>query len=404
MRIQKSPSASATRAWSAVVAMSTTAFALVAAEFMPVSLLTPIATDLGVSEGAAGQAISVAAAFALATSLVITALAGSMDRKRILLSLAGLMIASGIVVAVSTSYTTFMAGRVLIGIAIGGFWSMSAATAMRLVSPDRVPRALAIVNGGNALATVVAAPLGSALGEVIGWRGAFASIVPIAVIAWIWLFVCLPAMKVEKGQRGAANPFLLMKRRPIALGMLAVSLFFMGQFSMFTYLRPFLESAVKVNSATLSTMLFVIGISGLVGTFVIGRPLRAAMYPTLAAIPVVMAVIVFALLATTQSPMLIGLLLGAWGLVATAAPVGWWTWVSVSLAKDAEAGGGLMVAVVQFAIALGAVLGGVLFDVMGYHATFALSIGLLLLSAGMTGLAWRATVTVSDEPASALPR
>lgn len=66
-----------------------------------------------------------------------------------------------------------MVGRALIGVVVGGFWSMSAATAMRLVPEQDVPRALAIFNSGNALATVVAAPLGSYLGSIVGWRGAF---------------------------------------------------------------------------------------------------------------------------------------------------------------------------------------------------------------------------------------
>src|SRR3546814_8306973 len=78
-----------------------------------------------------------------------------------------------------------MAGRALIGVAIGGFWSLSAATAMRLVPDDQIPRALAIVNGGNALATVVAAPLGSFLGQIIGWRGALFCIVPVAATALV---------------------------------------------------------------------------------------------------------------------------------------------------------------------------------------------------------------------------
>lgn len=143
-----------TPAWGAVLAMSLGAFALVASEFMPVSLLTPIATDLDISEGQAGQAISVSGAFALFTSLFISSLAGRLDRKVLLLSLTLLMIVSGTVVAFSPNYETFMIGRALIGVAIGGFWSMSAATAMRLVPSHQVPRALAILNGGNALATL----------------------------------------------------------------------------------------------------------------------------------------------------------------------------------------------------------------------------------------------------------
>jgi predicted MFS family arabinose efflux permease len=138
--------------WGAVLAMSLGAFVLVASEFMPVSLLTPIAADLHITEGQAGQAISISGAFALLASLFISTWAARMDRKRLLLSLTLLMMISGTVVAVAPNYVVFMIGRALIGIAIGGFWSMSAATAMRLVPYRDVPRALAIVNGGNARA------------------------------------------------------------------------------------------------------------------------------------------------------------------------------------------------------------------------------------------------------------
>ncbi|MDN5485942.1 MAG: MFS transporter, partial [Pseudomonas sp.] len=181
--------------WGAVLAMSLAAFALVASEFMPVSLLTPLAADLHITEGQAGQGISVSGVFALLTSLVIAAVAARMDRKRLLMALTLLMIVSGSVVAFAPNYAVFMFGRALIGVAIGGFWSLSAATAMRLVEPAQVPRALAIVNGGNALATVIAAPLGSFLGGLIGWRGAFFCVVPVAVIALAWLWLSLPALK-----------------------------------------------------------------------------------------------------------------------------------------------------------------------------------------------------------------
>lgn len=124
--------------WGAVLAMSLGAFALVASEFMPVSLLTPIAADLHISEGQAGQAISASGAFAVLTSLFISALAKGINRKTLLLTLIGMMIVSGIVVSLAPNYVIFMLGRAMIGVVIGGFWSMSAATAMRLVS-DRSP-------------------------------------------------------------------------------------------------------------------------------------------------------------------------------------------------------------------------------------------------------------------------
>ena len=374
--------------WAAVFAMSLAAFALVASEFMPVSLLTPLATDLQISEGQAGQGISVSGLFALFTSLVIAAVAARIERKRLLLALIVLMILSGTVVALAPNYLTFMLGRALIGVAIGGFWSLSAATAMRLVPTARVPRALAIVNGGNALATVIAAPLGSFLGALIGWRGAFFCVVPVAVAAGVWLLFSLPAIKVQ-GQARTGNVLRLFKQTRVALGMLAISGFFMGQFMLFTYLRPFLESVTRVSTSTLSLMLLVLGLAGLAGTVLIERVLKNRLYPVLIAIPLIMAVIAVALVTFGGSTITTAVLLGCWGFVATAAPVGWWTWLAHVLPDDAEAGGGLMVAIIQLAITAGATVGGLAFDHSGYQATFELSAATLGLAALLAGLAAR---------------
>ncbi|WWL45791.1 MFS transporter [Pseudomonas parakoreensis] len=372
------------RGWSAVLAMSLSAFALVASEFMPVSLLTPIAAELHITEGQAGQGISVSGAFALVTSLVIAAVAARIERKTLLLGLTLLMIVSGTVVAFAPGYPSFMFGRALIGIAIGGFWSLSAATAMRLVKPDQVSRALAIVNGGNALATVIAAPAGSFLGSLVGWRGAFFCVVPVAALAAIWLLISLPSFKLER-QAGSGNALRLMKQWPVALGMVAVSVFFMGQFMLFTYLRPFLEEVTGVSVSTLSLMLLGLGLAGFIGTFVIERFLGTGLYRTLTVIPLMMALIALALVNFGASPLLTAVLLGLWGLVATAAPVGWWTWLAQTLPEDAEAGGGLLVAIVQLAIAAGAIVGGLAFDLSGYKATFELSAAVLVIA---SVLAW----------------
>jgi len=375
--------------WGAVLAMALAAFALVASEFMPVSLLTPIAADLQVSEGQAGQGIAVSGLFALFTSLLIASVAARVDRKRLLLSLTLLMIVSGTLVAFAPDYLSFMAGRALIGVAIGGFWSLSAATTLRLVPESQVPRALAIVNGGNALATVIAAPLGSFLGSLIGWRGAFFCVVPVAAIAAVWLLVSLPPLKAQPAA-GTGNVFNLMKRMPVALGMLAVSLFFMGQFMLFTYLRPFLETVTQVQVSTLSLMLLVIGLAGLAGTFLIEAFLKNALYRTLILIPLMMAAIAMALVAFGASVSITTVLLGLWGLVATAAPVAWWTWLTRALPDDAEAGGGLMVAIIQLAITAGATVGGLAFDQSGYQATFELSAAVLVVAAVLALLAARA--------------
>lgn len=378
--------------WSGVFAMSVCAFALVASEFLPVSLPTPMAADLHVTEGMAGQGIAISGAFAVVTSLFISALAGGLNRKSLLLALTVAMGLSGVVVATAGTYFTYMAGRALIGVVIGGFWSMSAATAIRLVPRAQVPRALAILNGGNALATVVAAPLGAYLGGVIGWRGAFLCLAPVALITLAWQWRALPSMPAAPRSDGAGSVFkvfTLFRRRHVAVGMAASGLFFMGQFALFTYVRPFLETVTRIQVPALSLVLLAIGIAGLVGTMVIGRVLQRGFFQTLVAIPLVMSAIALGLIAGGHWTPLVVVLLGMWGLMATAAPVGWWAWVAKTFPHDAEAGGGLLVAVVQMAIASGSTVGGVLFDHGGYQSAFAASAVLLGAAAVLAGVTAR---------------
>lgn len=144
--------------WGAVLALSLAAFALVASEFLPVSLLTLIAADLRITEGQAGQGIAVSGAFALLTSLLVAPLTTGWNRKTLLIGLTGMMVVSGTVVALAPNAAVFMAGRALIGVAIGGFWSMSAATAMLLVLWGLVGAAAAVLM----LASLLAAQAGRA--------------------------------------------------------------------------------------------------------------------------------------------------------------------------------------------------------------------------------------------------
>lgn len=376
-------------AWSAVFALTLCVGTLIASEFMPVSLLTPIAAGLHITEGQAGQAIAVSGVFAVITSLTISTVTRGIDRRIVLLVLTLLMVISGLMVAFAPNAAAFMAGRALVGVVIGGFWSMSAATVMRLVPQDQVALALGILNGGNALATTIAAPVGSFLGQYIGWRGAFFSVVPLAALTLAWQFMTLPSMPSARGAR-VGSVFRVLRRRQVPLGMLAVAVFFMGQFALFTFLRPFLETVTRVNVSTLSVMLLILGGAGLLGTYLIGFLLRTRLYSLLIAMPVAMAAIAVALIALGQSAVVVAVLLAGWGLIGTAAPVGWWTWLSKVLPDDAEAGGGLMVAVIQLAITAGASAGGFLFDRSGYQGTFALSAAILCGSALLTYLGWRA--------------
>lgn len=366
--------------WGAVLALTLCVSTLIASEFMPVSILTPIASDLHLTEGAVGQAISVSGLFAVLTSLSISSLTAGADRRVVLLGLTVLMLLSGLVVALAPSFAVLMVGRALLGIAIGGFWSMSAATVLRLVPDDQVPKALAMLNGGNALATTIAAPLGSFLGQYIGWRGAFFVVVPLAAVTFAWQWLTLPSMPSDRAVR-SASALGLLRRSQARNGMAAVALLFAGQFALFTYLRPFLENVTQVSVSLLSLILLVMGGAGLAGTWLIGRIVARSLSATLILAPFLMTLIAIALVAAGAMPLPTAALLAIWGLIGTAVPVAWWTWLSRTLPDDAEAGGGLMVAVIQLAITLGAAGGGFLFDAFGHEATFLASAALLAASA-----------------------
>lgn len=388
-------------AWGAVIAMALCATILIASEFMPVSLLTPIASDLAITEGHAGQSISISGFFALITSLFISAIIGMSDRRRVVLIFTALMVVSGVMVALAPNAALLMAGRALLGVAIGGFWSISAAIVMRLVPESSVPKALALLNGGNAVATTLGAPIGSLLGGLIGWRGAFFCVVPLAAIAFLWQWRSLPALPPEKATVRARDVFALMKHRPFAIGMIAVSLFFFGQFTLFTYLRPFLDLVTGNDAPLISGMLLALGVAGFVGTIVIGWLLKSHLYSLLIAIPAALAVIAFTLVEINGTPLKVGLLLTLWGLLSTAAPVGWWTWLSKTMPHEAEAGGGLMVAIIQLAIMLGAIVGGLLFDGWGYRGPFSFAAGLLVIASLLAVLTSRVGIArdLAEQPA-----
>jgi len=372
--------------WGAVFALTLCVSTLIASEFMPVSLLTPVAADLQVTEGQAGQAIAVSGLFAVVTSLLIATVSRGVDRRRLLLGLTGLMLVSGLIVALAPSYTVLMVGRAMLGIVIGGFWSLSTAVVMQLVPPRDLPKGLALLNGGNALATTIAAPLGSFLGQFIGWRGAFFIVVPLAAIVLVWQFLSLPSMPSDR-RATRANALALLRRREAAIGIAGVTLLFMGQFALFTYLRPFLETTTGVSVSVLSLILLIMGLAGAVGSALIPKLIARSLRTALVGAPAGLALIGLALIGLGRDGLATGILLALWGLVGTAAPVAWWTWLSRTLPDDAEAGGGLMVAAIQLAITLGAAAGGLLFDAGGHRATFGASALILLAAAAFAFLA-----------------
>ncbi|BBV66444.1 MFS transporter [Kluyvera ascorbata] len=369
-----------TSVWSAVISMALLCFVLVSSEFMPVSLLTPIAKDLSVTEGQAGQAIAFSGLFAVITSLFGNTLLARFDRRTAIIFYTLVMVLSGLIVTSAHGYGMFMFGRALIGISIGGFWSLSTAILVRIVRPVSVPKAIAILQGGTALAFVVAPPLGSFLGSLIGWRGAFFTVVPAGVICLIWQMVVIPKLPQQR-DTGIVQIASLLRSRTFALGMIAVTLAFMGQFSLSTYLRPFLEGVTGLGINMISLFLLGVGVAGLTGTLISGFFVRGNLLPALTGLPAGQAIVAGLLTALGHIPAATGALLLVWGILVTPIPVVWNTWMTRIIPDELEAGGALTVALIQFAITIGAFTGGELFDHQGWVSTFMLATALLIASA-----------------------
>jgi predicted MFS family arabinose efflux permease len=356
-------------AWGAVLSMALCVALLIASEFMPVSLLTPMAEGLHATEGQTGQAISISGLFAVAASLLITTAAGTLNRKWVLVALTALMLVSLGLVAAAPNFTTLMVGRALLGICIGGFWALATAIIMRLVPKGDVPRALAVMYGGQAIAAAFAAPIGSYLGGLFGWREVFWALMPLVAVNLVWHMVALPSLPAH-GRQDLRALFGLLQRPYFLRGILAAMLSWGSAFTMFTYLRPFLEQVTGADVTTLSVLLLVLGCGGFLGTWAAGRFVGGRVAPLLKLPALGMGGATLVLLAAGRSVIGAAALLAVWGAMNTAMSVIWMTWMSQNVDDAPEAGGSLMVAAVQASILLGAVLGGLLLDGFAVHATF----------------------------------
>ena len=207
--------------WGAVISLTLGVFGLVTAEFLPVSLLTPLSVDLGVSAGVAGQSITTTAVMAAIAAPGVVIFTRSIDRRWTVLALTALLIISSLIAAIASDITMVLVARALLGIGLGGFWAISAALAMRLVPPARMPRAMAIIMAGVSLATVCAAPLGAWIGATLGWRAAFYLSAGVGVVAFVAQAALLPALP-PTGHAGLGTLVTLMRRPAIRTALFTI--------------------------------------------------------------------------------------------------------------------------------------------------------------------------------------
>lgn len=350
--------------WLAVLSMAATSFALVSAEFLPAGLLTPMARDLGISEGTAGQVVTATASVGAVTALFSNVLIGKINRKTVLVALTALAVGSNILAATASEFWLLLVGRAGLGIALSGFWALSVAVVARLVGANATGRGMAIVTLGVSLATIAAPSMGALISDWLGWRTAMAMTAGLAVIAMLMQAVSLPTLPASTSN-SLTDVFKLTRRRGIQLGMLAILLLMTGHFAGSIYVRPFLEQVTLLDTQSIALALLGFGIASVLGNVAGGRMADASVRMALTVTAALMASAALILVIGGAYAAIAFTLVAFWGFAFGMAPVVLPTNLSRSAPDALEATGSLMVVSFQVAISIGAVVGGYVVDNYG---------------------------------------
>lgn len=369
--------------WLAVLSMAATSFALVSAEFLPAGLLTPMARDLGISEGTAGQVVTATASVGAVTALFSNVLIGKMNRKTVLVALSALAVGSNILAATASEFWLLLVGRAGLGIALSGFWALSVAVVARLVGANAQGRGMAIVTLGVSLATIAAPSMGALISDWLGWRTAMALTAGLAIIAMLLQLVSLPSLPASTSN-SMTDVFKLTRRRGVQLGMLAILLLMTGHFAGSIYVRPFLEQVTLLDTQPIALALLGFGVASVIGNVAGGRMADASITMALTVTAVLMGFAALVLVLGGSYAAIAFTLVALWGFAFGMAPVVLPTNLSRSAPDALEAAGSLMVVSFQVAISIGAVVGGYVVDNYGAAGPLTLT---AILAALTTGLA-----------------
>lgn len=353
--------------WGAVAALAGATFTVVTAEMLPVGLLTPIGTALGVSEGVAGLTLTVTGLVAAISAPLVAPLFGRRDRRLVLCALMALLAVGNLLAALAPSFAVLIVARVLIGFAMGATWAIAAGLAARLVPPARVGMATSVVFSGVAIASVLGVPAGSFVGELLGWRVSFVLVSALGLVVLVALWASLPALIPDADVRLGGVTRLLREPR-VVTGLALVALLVTGHFAAYTYVRPVLEQVAGAEAGAIGTLLLVYGVAGVVGTFAAGAAAIRSPRRTLMAITTLLGVTVAALVPLGGSVAAAAVLLAVWGVAYGGVSVSAQTWMQAAAPDGREAVSSLFAGVFNGAIALGATVGGLTADHVGVDA------------------------------------
>ncbi|MFJ3588179.1 MFS transporter [Streptomyces sp. NPDC090231] len=372
------------RGWWAVSAVTLALFAIVTTEILPIGLLTPIGAEFGVPDGTAGLMMTMPGLLAAVAAPTVTLATARVDRRLMLCALVLLLAVANFLTAAATAYWLVLVARVLVGISIGGFWSIGVGLAGRLVGPASAGRATAVVFAAVPLGSVLGVPAGTFIGDLACWRTAFAAMGLLSTGALALLLLTLPALPPAAVTRPAVLRALL-RGTGTRYALLMTFLIVMAHFATYTYVTPFLRQVTGTDPGQITGYLLIYGAAGVAGNFIGGALVTRA--PRLAfgtaAATIAAATALLPVLGRTDAGALA--LLVIWGLGYGAVPVCSQTWFARAAPQAPEAATVLFTASFQATLAAGALTGGAIVDHTSLRAVMwcgAGVAGLVVLAAG----------------------
>lgn len=364
--------------WFGITAVAVGSFGTVLSEFLPIGLLPSISADLGVSIGVTGLMVVVTGLAAAVAAPVVTVTTSRLDRRTVLIGLSAVLVLADAVAAIAGAFPVLLLARILLGVALGGFWAVGAGIAPRLVAAEETIRATSVITAGISIATVVSLPLAAFVAATATWRLAFVIGAALGAVALVLQLIALPAIPSQQRVRAGALTSLFGVPRA-RVGLAVAALLFAAQFAAYTFISPFLQDTARISPEVVSVALLVFGISGIVGNFVAGATLARSVASSLAAGGLLLAAAVALLPLVAHLPAAVFALLVVWGLVWGGLPLGLQTWMVAATPEGAEAGLAMFVTTIQVALAIGSTIGGIVVTLSGIPADFGFAAVLSLL-------------------------